>query len=327
MSERVLIVGGSGYVGQYICRDLPIYLGDRYEFYATYCNTNVFNEHKELFPKIKQSYKTDFETGEKEIFEAIDRVKPTFVINPSAMSAVVQCQNNPDAAFRVNDPSWWASHAMLNGCKRFIHISTDMVYKGDNPPYSEDSISEPLKSMIYGVSKKKGEDNLLKTIPATILRSALVIGRPSVSGSGRGSCLDWVISSLNKSSPENQCKFFDNEERSPLLVDDMVRVIAGIITSHDRLESPLLLNVGGETQCSRYDIGNAVAQRLGIPSTHYIPSKQEPIAAGIERPLHIQMSIEKLKQKLGIQMCTLDQSMDFIFSLKPYPFNFNGSKE
>ena len=320
---KLLIIGGSGYVGQYLCKYLNNIIGNDFEIYSTYNNTNIFNDFSHLFPNVKKSFKIDFLSNNCEIFNLLKDLKPDFIINTSAMSAVLQCQENPENAFKINDPSWWAKESILNGCKRFIHFSTDMVYRGNNAPYKEDDESNPIPSMIYGLSKKKGEENLLNKIPVTILRSALVIGPPSITGKGRGSCLDWIKNSLEKSSPENPVKFFDNEERSPLLVYDMVKVCGEIILKHNDIPNSLILNVGGDSDSSRYEIGKSFAERLGISNNNYIAIHQEPLSGGVERPLHLQMSNLKLKNILNINMCTLEQSMDIIFNLQNYPFFLN----
>ena len=313
--ERVLIVGGSGYVGQYLCAYLPNELPDNFEYYATYNSKNCF-ERKDLFPKIKKAFQVDFLKEDCQINDVINEVKPTYIVNPSAWSAVAQCQNQPNEALRVNDPSWWAKAAKDTGVlKRFIHFSTDMVYHGNCvEPYKESDDAIPLTTMTYGVTKKKGEDNLLSIMDATILRSALVIGGPSLSGFGRGSCLDWVQSALKSATPEAPAKFFGNEYRTPVLVNDIVRVVAAVINKDNDIPKRLILNMGGATECSRFEIGEAVAKKLNIPADRYKAVDQEPICGGIERPLRLQMNMDLLKSTLGIQMRTLQESVDFIFS-------------
>jgi dTDP-4-dehydrorhamnose reductase len=195
-----------------------------------------------------------------------------------------------------------------------------MVYHGSNGPYSEEDESSPVPTMVYGVSKKRGEENLLSQTRATVVRSALVIGRPPVSGKGRGSTLEWMKGAIEKATAESPAKFFSNELRSPVLVDDIVRVIATIIQKNSELEAPLVLNMGGASFASRYDLGAGLAKRMNLGMERIQASLQEPISGGIERPRDIRMKIDKLRKTLGIEMCTLDESLDFIFGIAPHPY-------
>ena len=315
---KVLIVGASGYVGQYLSKYLYHQLDGKYEIYATYCSKNVFELKPELFPHISKAYKIDLSQNHDDIKKLISELKPDFIVNPAAMSAVTDCQTQPEVAQRINDPSDWAEFAYSNGCKRFIHSSTDMVYKGDHGPYSETDEANPVSTMAYGISKLQGETHLLQTVPATVLRSALVIGPPSISGMGRGSTIDWMRKSVESATIESPAAFFGDEMRSPVLVHDLVRLTASIILKSSQLPSPLILNAGGATMASRYELGLGIGKRLGKENC-VISTLQKPIAGGIERPKDIRMNIDRIKQIVGIEMSTLDEALDIIFNLKPNP--------
>lgn len=330
MKGKILIVGGSGYVGQYLCRDLPKNpVLKNFEFYATYHSHNVFDQNTTIFPFIKEFYHIQFENNYDQIIQLIRTLKPDFIVNPSAMSAVAQCQNESNTAYTVNDPTKWAEISISEcNCQRFIHFSTDMVYDGEHAPYSEKDSANPVKTMVYGLSKRNGEVKLLESEKVNkkvaILRSALVIGKPSVSGNGRGSTLDWMINALKNATHEQPCSFYSNEMRSPVLVDDIVRTIGRIIeldiSGSKQVPFPFVANMGGDSECSRLDIGEGLRTRLGVPKENMVSSLQQPLQGGIERPRDIRMINTLLKETLHIKMCTLDQALDYIFDLKPHPY-------
>ena len=318
-TPKVLIVGGSGYVGKYLCRDLPKRLPN-FEVYATYGKNTILKDNSATFSGLKGVFEVELTGDYSSIIGVISSLKPDFIINTAAMSAVADCQNRPDEAFAINDPSKWAKAAVENGCKRFIHFSTDMVYHGDAGPYSETSEAKPIESMVYGVSKRKGEIALLDTVDATIVRSALIIGGPPVTGTGRGSTLEWMKNAIAAATPEQPAKFFSNEMRSPVLVDDIVFLLATILDKDVKgtdIPVRLILNMGGASHCSRLEIGEGLATRMGISTTLIKPVLQEPIMGGIERPRDIRMTITRIEQIVGVQMSTLDESLDFIFGIKP----------
>ena len=71
---------------------------------------------------------------------------------------------------------------LLNICQIFqlrlmhlIHISTDFIFDGENGPYSEYDIPNPLS--YYGLSKLKSETVLLESDCSwTVLRTIIVFG-------------------------------------------------------------------------------------------------------------------------------------------------------
>lgn len=315
---KVLIVGGSGYVGQYICRDLPVILGDKYDIYATFTKSNVFETHRHIFPGLKEAFHIDLSGDHQPMIELVTKLEPDFIINTSAMSAVPDCQANPDAAFSINNPSDWARAATK--CIRFIHFSTDMVYHGDSGPYSETDDAIPIETMTYGVSKRNGEVELLKEVEATIVRSALVIGPPPVSGTGRGSTLEWMRKAIAGATKEKPARFFSNEMRSPVLVNDIVVLMALFIaqdTHGTDIPKRVIVNMGGASHCSRYEIGIGLAKRMNCSLDAVEPSLQEPIMGGIERPRDIRMTIDRLTNLVRAKMSTIDESLDYIFGIGP----------
>ena len=303
---RIIIVGGSGYVGQYLCQGLPQLLVNC-EFYSTYFTKNPFKKYQAKFPNIRESYFLDLSKDENDAIKIIDKVKPDIIINTSAMSTIQQCQNYKETSFHVNDPHKWAEYALKNGCKKFIHFSTDMVYDGFKGNYNEEE-ANPLSNLIYGLSKRNGEINLLKLDNIVILRSALVIGKKNITGEGRGSTLDWMTDTIMKATKEKPAGFYENEFRTPILVNDIVRVVAKIIEINVSLPKKLVLNLGGPTKCNRYQLGLKIAKRIGVSEDVIKPTLQE----GNDRPSDISMECKKLDEILNIKLCTLYESLDFI---------------
>ena len=82
----------------------------------------------------------------------------------------------------------------------------------------------------------------------------------------------------------------------------------------EKIPKKIILNMGGSSECSRYDIGAEVAKHMTISNDRYIGIDQEPICGGIERPLCLQMKNDLLQTTLGIKMSTLEESMNIIFS-------------
>ncbi len=92
-----------------------------------------------------------------EVFETVKKVRPDFVVNAAAYTAVDLAQHEPEVAFRINEAGAKnVAEAAVEVDAPLIHISTDYVFSGDaKSPYSELDETAPLN--IYGRSKLAGE--------------------------------------------------------------------------------------------------------------------------------------------------------------------------
>lgn len=89
--------------------------------------------------------------------EAIERLKPDWVVNAAAYTAVDKAESEPDLALRVNGRAVGeiAAAAASVGAA-VLHYSTDYVFPGDaGRPCREDDATGPLG--VYGHSKLAGE--------------------------------------------------------------------------------------------------------------------------------------------------------------------------
>lgn len=86
-----------------------------------------------------------------------DREKPNWVVNCAAYTAVDKAESQPDLALMLNATAVeiLATEAQRIGAA-IVHVSTDYVFKGDNPePRKETDPTEPQS--VYGATKLDGE--------------------------------------------------------------------------------------------------------------------------------------------------------------------------
>ena len=104
--------------------------------------------------------------------------RPDVVINAAAFTQVDRCESERELAYRTNAlaPAEWA-RALAARDIRFVHVSTDYVFAGDDSatPYTEDHPTDPRT--VYGASKRAGEIAVLGTTPeALVVRTSWVFG-------------------------------------------------------------------------------------------------------------------------------------------------------
>lgn len=106
----------------------------------------------------------------------IQEIKPDWVINAAAYTAVDRAEQESDLAFAVNGQApGYLAEALAKTGGRLLHISTDFVFDGQrSTPYPPAATPNPLN--VYGESKLMGEqavqDRLGET--ALIVRTAWV---------------------------------------------------------------------------------------------------------------------------------------------------------
>ena len=132
----------------------------------TGANGMLAKEVKEKFKKGNEIIATDVTeldiTDEQAVMNYISRVKPDYIINCAAYTAVDKAEENYDLADKINGdgPTYLARAAKKVGTK-LVHISTDYVFGGDldvSKDYSEDDEKSPVTA--YGKTKLHGEQGI-----------------------------------------------------------------------------------------------------------------------------------------------------------------------
>lgn len=113
---------------------------------------SIFN-HKFIFTDVAE---LDI-TSQDAVRQMMEREQPTWVVNCAAYTAVDRAESDQDMARLLNAR---AVEILAEESKRvgagIVHISTDYVFRGDNPqPLSEEEIPDPQS--IYGITKLEGE--------------------------------------------------------------------------------------------------------------------------------------------------------------------------
>lgn len=99
-----------------------------------------------------------------------------FVVNCAAVSSRMDCVSDPLSAFAMNSrwPGELAEFCQREN-RRLVHISTDLVYSGGIPPYTESSPAVPRS--LYGWTKLLGDIAVLRRDPrALVVRTSVLTG-------------------------------------------------------------------------------------------------------------------------------------------------------
>jgi dTDP-4-dehydrorhamnose reductase len=202
--------------------------------------------------KIKAFNRQQLDICDREtVIDLITEVKPTWVINAAAYTAVDQAEKEPALAFAVNkDAPGYLAQAVDQVGGRLLHISTDFVFDGKaSSPYQPDDTPNPLN--IYGESKLAGEQQIVHILgeKSLIVRTA------------------WVYSAINKNFVSTLLNLMQKRDEVRVVVDQV-----GTPTATDTLAQALWQCITQDVQgiyhftdagvASWYDLAVAI-QRYG----------------------------------------------------------------
>jgi len=307
--KRVLVVGGSGYLGQHLLAALASSAGGGEVDVA-------FTHHREAAPRQLldalpgvRAFRADLRSG-----DGLDAVSESFgqphvIVNCAAISVPRACETDPAAAMATNVPSSLVNWSLSFGNDKslLIHLSTDQVYEGLKSFYKEEDETLPVN--MYGNSKVAAEKFITeKCSNYAILRSSIIYGPQTISPVEKSLPIQWMDSVLSKGQ---QVGFFNDEYRCPVYVKDMVDVILSFTNSwlSDGKRIQVLLNVGGPDRVSRLQMAESVADVRGYSHSILKSVPASSVNRGVASPSDISMDITKLTQMLGIQPITFEDGV------------------
>lgn len=173
-------------------------------------------------------------------------------VRPGAVIHTAYRQEGPDAWDTNVVGSANVAAAAARAAARLVHVSTDLVFDGtDERAYREDDEPNPLSA--YGRSKLEAEREVLAACPeALVVRTSLMVG-----GAEPGAQERAVLAAARG---ESEMAFFDDELRSPVLVDDLA---AALVELAGRAEAGLL-HLAGPEPVSRYELACRIASAHGM---------------------------------------------------------------
>lgn len=187
-----------------------------------------------------------------QVGQAIADAKPTAVINAAAV--------NPGQAptYEVN---MIGAHNVATAAQRagarLVHVSSDVVFSGNDAPYDDDATPDPVND--YGRSKAEGERLVAAACPsAAIVRTSLIYGLERIDRGTAG-----FIDRLEQTGELN---LWSDAIRQPVWIDALSRGLLDLALDH--LEVSATLNLVGDEAMSRAAFGRAMLQWWGIDTAN-----------------------------------------------------------
>jgi dTDP-4-dehydrorhamnose reductase len=286
---RILVTGGSGQVGEAL-QHVLLPLG-------------------EVFAPSSAELKLE---DAESIRRVMREMRPRWVVNAGAYTAVDKAESEPEQAFAINAaaPGVIGEEAKKIGAA-VIHFSTDYVFDGaKRAPYVETDSTGPLN--VYGASKLAGEAGLAASSAAhLIFRTSWVYG-----ATGN----NFVKAMLRLAREREHLKVVGDQHGGPTWSYELVRMTAHVI---DQLEGvtagskcsleETVLPVGGiyhaggsgeTTWCGfaaqAIDELRKLQPDAKLATVEAIPTSEYPTPA--KRPMNSRLDCGKLEQVFGWRM-------------------------
>ena len=130
--KTVLFTGATGLLGRYFFKNPP----------ASYKLIGTYNKISNI--KKKDFFKLEI-TNKNEVLSLFEKVSPDIVIHAASLGNVDYCEAHKKEAVEVNIKG---TDNVLYACRKIgakiIFTSSNAVYDGEKPPYSENSPTNPL---------------------------------------------------------------------------------------------------------------------------------------------------------------------------------------
>ncbi len=189
----------------------------------TGANGMLAKEVKEKFVKENEVILTDVAeldiTDEKAVMNFISNLKPDYIINCAAFTAVDKAEECYELADKINGngPTNLAKAAKKAGAK-LVHISTDYVFGGDldvSKDYKEDDKKEPVT--VYGITKLHGEEGIEQNMEEYyIFRTAWLYG---IGGN------NFVKTMTKLGKTKDELNVVSDQHGSPTYAKDLTEII------------------------------------------------------------------------------------------------------
>jgi len=269
-TKNILVTGANGQLGTEI-RDLH----------------NQYTQFNFFFTDFQELDITKAESVEK----ALNALKPAFLINCAAYTAVDKAEQEETQANLLNAI---APKILADACKNYgaklIHVSTDYVFDGKaNTPYNEDSTVNPQS--VYGKTKLVGEQNVLESGIGMVIRTSWLY-------SAYGNNFVKTILKHGAVKPELGVVF--DQTGTPTWAHDLAKAILQIVDSGTENFKPEIFHYSNEGVCSWFDFAHEIVSLSNLNcKVKPIETKDYPTLA--TRPQYSVMNKQKIRNLYNVE--------------------------
>jgi len=280
--KRILITGGTGLLGLAIQQSAPT---DIQGF-------SVYFPERSLPEPLHFPIRAADVTDRRQMQSVFEWAKPDVVIHTAAIGSVDFAERNREQTRRVNVGGTEIVAELCQIFKsRLIYISSNAVFDGRSPLYSETAPVNPIN--YYGQLKVEAENIVRESsIYWAIVRPILMYGWPYPGE--RDNPVVWWVRSLENGK---HIKVVDNVFSKPLPAWSCAEVIWEVI----RQQQTGIYHVAGRDHLSLYDFALQVAEVFDLDAELITPVPDSYFPEIAPRPQDTSFDTTKMENELGVK--------------------------
>lgn len=283
IKKNLLITGASGYLGQHLISQFE----HSRKIIGLYCktpipNTSIIKEKRDLLKS------ADFES----IF---DKHNISEVIHCAAIANPDLCFQYPKESHIINvSTTILIAQICYKNNIPFVHISTDGIFDGDYPPYSEESEVYPVN--LYGKQKYESEQKVLNENP-----NAIICRVPRMFSFDRKD--SFFLTLFNRLSRRMSVELFSDMFRTFISGHVAAR---GIEWSLENARG--IIHIGGKDKLSFFEFGKHIAEIYSFDSSkikktsmikhNYIEYRPKDVSLDSSRAFSMGFECPKIKEQI-----------------------------
>lgn len=220
---RLFITGGSGYLGRHL---VP--------FAAQKAQSLAHTYYSNMPPDVPGAYQLDVRDA-GEVRAVVADFAPDVIIHCAGSSG------RPTSAEVIVAGAEHVTAAAVQCGARLIHLSTDVVFDGQQAPYREEDTPRPIHE--YGLAKARAEGIVRRHTNHVIVRTSLIYGLQEMDHGTQ-----WIVDGLRRGQTVT---LFTDQIRNPAWVMSLSEACLEL-AAHDYRG---ILHVAGSQKLSRAQFG------------------------------------------------------------------------
>ncbi|MDE2142618.1 MAG: NAD(P)-dependent oxidoreductase [Elusimicrobia bacterium] len=284
MADKVLVVGGTGLVGNALVRNWTA--AGAVVAAATY--------HCHRSGGFHQLDMQDVDG----VRALLAEYRPTLVAVPAANPFVDYCELHPAETRKVNvDGTWNVARACREIGARMIFYSSDYVYDGVKGVYTEEDAPNPINE--YGRQKAEAEAGVLAA------DSGNLVIRTSGAYGWQWEPKNFVLQIRARLAKGETMRVADDLRYNPTYVENLAQITVALSS---RGASGIFHVVGAE-EIVRYEFAARVAAAFGLDAGLLIPTPMANIGSPTPRPKASSLRTDKVRAAVSVHPIGVDEGL------------------